>query len=180
MAGIGVTSIERTLIDVAPLAAESRLEVALEDALRRRLTTAQKILRRLADLPINQAGRRRLVDVLARGQGEAPTDSSLEVKLARLLRDEGFPRPIRQKVLDDEGRFIGRVDFVYPERRLIVEVDGFRFHSGRQAFEKDRSRRNALTALGWMVLHATAPMIEGQERADFVTDLHRAYERRLS
>jgi len=39
--------------------------------------------------------------------------------------------------------------------RLALEADGYRWHSGRQAWQRDLRRRNALTAAGWEVLHAT-------------------------
>lgn len=178
VAGVPATSIERTLICLAGTASEERLEVALEDALRRRLTNAAAIADRLNRLPRNQAGRSMLVRILGEGAGLAPTDSALEVKVIRLLREENHPRPMRQKVLDDRGRFVGRVDLVFPERRLILEVDGFRFHSGREVWHKDRERRNALTALGWIVLHVTREMLS-ERREDFLRDLRRAYLRPL-
>ena len=178
VAGIPTTSVERTLIGLAATETEERLEVALEDALRRRLTDRVTIAGRLNRLPMNQAGRARLVHILGEGSGLAAADSALEVKVIRLLREEGYPRPLRQKVLDDRGRFVGRVDLAFPERRLILEVDGFRFHSGRTSWERDRERRNALTALGWIVLHVTARMLDEQRR-DFLRDLARAYHRPL-
>ena len=97
----------------------------------------------------------------------------------RFLRAEGFPAPVRQKVIDDEGRFVGRVDLVFPERRLIVEVDSFRYHQGRRSFEDDRSRRNALTALGWLVVHITSAMLTEPCRSSLARDLRRAYSRPL-
>lgn len=48
-----------------------------------------------------------------------------------------------------------RIDFAWPDCRLAVEVDGRAFHSGDEAFEKDRDRRNDLEAAGWMVLNVT-------------------------
>lgn len=178
VSGIPTTSVERTLIALAGTETEERLEVALEDALRKRLTDRSAIGHRLNRMPVNQAGRARLVRVLGEGAGLAATDSALEVKVIRLLRDQGYQRPMRQKVLDDRGRFVGRVDLVFPERRLILEVDGFRFHSGRSSWERDRERRNALTALGWVVLHVTVRMLD-EQRADFLRDLARAYHRPL-
>lgn len=178
VAGIATTSVERTLIALAGTETEERLEVALEDALRRRLTHRAAIADRLNRLPVNQAGRSRLIRLLGEGSGLAPADSALEVKVIRLLRDEGYPRPLRQKVLDDRGRFVGRVDLAFPERLMILEVDGFRFHSGRTSWDRDRERRNALTALGWVVLHVTARMLD-EQRADFLRDLARAYHRPL-
>ncbi|HJR45014.1 MAG TPA: DUF559 domain-containing protein [Actinomycetota bacterium] len=155
------------------------LETAIEDALRRQLTSPQRVVQRLLDMPPNLPGRSRLRRALESRGGQAPTESALEVKLVRLLRSEGFPPAIRQKVLDDDGRFVGRVDFVYPDRRLIIEVEGFRFHSGRRSFDADRVRRNSLTAMGWMLLQATAPMLRPPGQEDFVRDLRRAYGRPL-
>ncbi len=103
----------------------------------------------------------------------------MEVKVLRLLREEGYPPPIRQKVLDDDGSFVGRVDLAFVDRRLIIEVDSFRFHSGRAAWSRDRERRNALTALGWVVIQATNEML-GPQRDTFLRDVSRAFHRPLS
>jgi len=62
----------------------------------------------------------------------------------------GLPTPAIQPRI---GRY--RVDFAYPDARVAIEADGFRWHSSRQQFERDRARRNALTAMGWTVLHVT-------------------------
>lgn len=176
--GIGITSVQRTLIDMAGNVGEERLEIALEDALRRRLTDPESIMRRLDMLPPNQRGRVTLTRLLTERGAKRPAESGLEVKVIRLLREKGYPPPLRQKVLDDDGRFVGRVDLVWPERRLILEVDSFRFHSGRRAWDRDRERRNALTALGWVVLHVTSKMLDEQREA-LMRDLARAYHRPL-
>lgn len=176
--GISVMGPVRALIDVAGSVSEERLEVALEDLLRRRLATAPAIAERLGRIPANCRGRQQLITLLSRRGAAPPAESGLEVKVIRMLRAEGYPAPMRQRVLDDEGRFIGRVDLVYPERRLILEVDSFRHHSDRASFEGDRSRRNALTALGWMVLHVTHLMMKNQ-RAQLLMDIARSFSRPL-
>jgi very-short-patch-repair endonuclease len=56
---------------------------------------------------------------------------------------------------------VGRVDFVYPDARLIVEVDGRRFH-GPETFESDRRRDNAAQLVGWRVLRFTWRMVTEQ------------------
>jgi very-short-patch-repair endonuclease len=52
---------------------------------------------------------------------------------------------------------IGRyeVDLLWPEQRLIVEVDGYAFHSTRAAFERDRARDAELIAAGYRVIRVT-------------------------
>jgi very-short-patch-repair endonuclease len=47
------------------------------------------------------------------------------------------------------------VDLLWPDQRLIVEVDGFAYHAGRRAFERDRARDARLTASGYRVLRVT-------------------------
>jgi very-short-patch-repair endonuclease len=44
---------------------------------------------------------------------------------------------------------------VWPEHKLVVEVDGYAFHAGRRAFERDRRRDAALAALGYTVVRVT-------------------------
>lgn len=57
----------------------------------------------------------------------------------------------------------GRVyflDIAFPHERLVIEVDGFEFHSDRESFERDRERQNDLVADGWTVLRLTWAMIQ--------------------
>lgn len=46
-------------------------------------------------------------------------------------------------------------DFAYPEHRVAIETDGYRWHTGRRKWQHDLARRNALVALGWLVIHVT-------------------------
>ena len=62
---------------------------------------------------------------------------------------------MREFKIWDGGEFVARVDFCFPEGKLIIEADGFRWHSGRRAWQRDRTRRNQLTAMGWRVIQAT-------------------------
>ena len=50
---------------------------------------------------------------------------------------------------------VARVDYAYPEARLAIEADGYRWHSGRVRWEQDRARLNELTLLGWRIIHVT-------------------------
>jgi very-short-patch-repair endonuclease len=47
------------------------------------------------------------------------------------------------------------VDFVWPEERLVIEVDGFRFHGHRVAFERDRRKDQVLLTAGYRVVRVT-------------------------
>ena len=63
------------------------------------------------------------------------------------------------------------VDFAFPQHMLIVEIDGMSSHGGADAFQKDRRRRNELTAAGWTVVNFTwGDLIE---RPDYVINFVR-------
>jgi very-short-patch-repair endonuclease len=48
-----------------------------------------------------------------------------------------------------------KVDFAFPKQKVVIEVDGWAFHSDPEAFGKDRKRQNAIALLGWQVLRFT-------------------------
>jgi very-short-patch-repair endonuclease len=162
--GIPVTSIPRTLLDLAGVVDREALELALESARRRRLLVRQDLVDQLRRSGRTTAGRgalRRLVEQSI----PVATESALEAIVWRALVSAGLPSPIRQHdVHDEEGRFVARVDFAYPDALVAVEADGFDFHSGRAAFRRDRARQNALMRLGWSVYRITWQ--EVTQRAD--------------
>ena len=160
--GIPTTSVDRTLVDLSAHLSVDVLEIALEDALRRRLTTQE----RLAAATEAHGGRGRpgggvLRELLAaRGETVRPAESGYETRVIQALRRARLPRPIRQhQVRCPDGR-MRRIDLAYPQAKLGIEVDGFRWHSGRKAFDEDRRRINTLIAAGWTILHATKQDID--------------------
>ena len=60
------------------------------------------------------------------------------------------------------------VDVAFPEKMLAVEIDGFASHGGARAFQRDRTRRNALTTAGWTVINFT--WADLTDRPEYVTD----------
>ncbi len=62
--------------------------------------------------------------------------------------------------MKDQGGLVAVVDFAYPDLKLAIEADGYRWHTGRIRWEHDLARRNRLTALGWRTLHVTWSDIE--------------------
>jgi hypothetical protein len=76
-----------------------------------------------------------------------PTRSQLEDLFLALCRRHGIPPP-------EVNVAIGSltVDFLWRERRLIVETDGYRYHRGREAFETDRARDLLLRGAGYTVM----------------------------
>lgn len=68
--------------------------------------------------------------------------------------------------------FYARVDIAYPHVQLAIEVDGFRHHSSRDAFERDRRRDAKLKTLGWQVIRVTERFL--REPHDFLAAVRRA------
>lgn len=155
--GMPVTTAARTLLDLGAVGDEEMVEQALEDAIRRRLVDIPTLRRRLdADGARGRNGTATLRGLLrSRSRGYTPTESVLEVKLARLIRQSPLPAPVQQHVVRHRGVTVARVDFAYPEHRLAVEADSYTWHSGRRAWARDRQRSNRLIDLGWRVIYVT-------------------------
>nr|WP_246407091.1 DUF559 domain-containing protein [Modestobacter versicolor] len=100
---------------------------------------------------VRGSARARAAAAAADGLAESPQ----ETRLRLLLRGGGLPEPVAQHRVEDAGRFVARVDFAWPERRLALEYDGL-WHAEPGQFARDRQRLNALTAAGWRVLFVTA------------------------
>jgi Protein of unknown function (DUF559)/Transcriptional regulator, AbiEi antitoxin len=144
--GIPVTTPGQTLADLAMGLPRRALEKAVEMAEVRRLHVK---------LPEGHPGERRVVEAAGRAL-PVTTDSPLEDAFLALCDAHGIPRPVVQAIV--EGY---RVDFCWPELRLIVETDGYEHHGTRAAFERDRAKDARLTARGWRVLRFTEPQVRG-------------------
>jgi hypothetical protein len=140
--GLPVTTVERTLNDLAPTLTLRRLTAAVEAAEARglldhaRLTTS------------GRPGAPRLREAI-----QPPltlTRSVLEDRFLALCARHRLPRPLVN------ARVGGlEVDFLWPEHGLVVETDGFAHHRTRAAFEEDRRRDQLLATLGLVVLRFT-------------------------
>jgi very-short-patch-repair endonuclease len=87
---------------------------------------------------------------LARYATPTITRGELEERFLQLCDDHRLPRPHCNVVVEGV-----EVDFPWPRRRLIVEVDGYAYHRSPTAFETDRERDVHLTLAGWTVLRFT-------------------------
>lgn len=152
--GIVVTSPTRTLIDLGAVSSDEDVEIAMDCALRRGLTSIPYIRRRLARIGGRGARGagvlRRLLD--SRDPACAPTESVLESRFRALVRRAGLQPPITQQVIQSEQGLVARVDFAYTDIRLLIEVDGWDHHANKEIWQHDLHRNNTLTNLGWKVL----------------------------
>jgi very-short-patch-repair endonuclease len=164
--GLPLTTPTRTLVDLSGVLSTRALELAVEDALRRGLTSVSKIqLALLEEAGKGTHGSRNLSRLVGERRMTMPASgSSLEVGVARALRKAHLPEPFRQYEVSDANGFRARLDFAYPEAKLAIEADGYRWHSGRKPWARDLARRNKLVELGWVVLHATKEDLENDCR----------------
>jgi hypothetical protein len=158
--GIPVTAVARTLIDLGLVVSPNALEVAVQDALRRRLTTTDRLAAELRqDGGRGARGAGRLARLLA-SVADAPTESELERRVLRILDGAGFPSPECQHTVEMPSGLKARIDFAYPAQKVGIEADGYRWHSSRTDWSRDKTRLNGLVALGWRILHITWTDIE--------------------
>jgi very-short-patch-repair endonuclease len=162
--GIPVTSIERTIVDLASVVQPAVLELALESALRRGLTTEDRIRRQIARSARTGKGKAVLKDLL--GARARATDSALETLVWRALLEGGLSPPERQyTVVGRGGEFLARVDLAYVDAQVAIEADGYDFHSKPDDWRRDRRRQNALTRIGWIVYRVTWDDMTRRRRA---------------
>lgn len=147
--GIPVTTVARTLLDLAEVLPRGDLANAIENSERLRLFD----LRAVEDVIGRSPGRRGLR--VLRGALEAyrpppATRSLLERRFLDLMHDAGLPRPlVNVEIANLE------VDAAWHDARLVVELDGRTFHDTHEAFERDRIRDATLQLAGYRVLRVT-------------------------
>jgi very-short-patch-repair endonuclease len=158
------------LIDLAGAGLDlRRLDRALDDALRKHLTTLRHLswaIQRL--LAMGHRGPPRMGRLLDERDPEGPSASTFQKKVRRLLRAHGDVEE-EHVIRDLRGRFIARVDFAEVGRRVVVEAEGAGTHSGRDDWWHDLRRRNKVTALGWQVLHVVPEDVD--QPAEFLKQL---------
>jgi len=163
---IPVTTVARTLFDLAEVVDERRLERAFEEA--DRLGLLQ--MRALEEVCGRGQGRhalraiRPLIDAATMPE---TTRSRLEGRFLAFCREHDLPQP--QANVTVLGR---EVDAYWPQARLMVEVDSWSFHRHRAAFERDRARDAAMQAEGYRVVRITHRRLE-QEPAIVAAELRR-------
>jgi very-short-patch-repair endonuclease len=150
---VRVTSPARTVLDNArhPL-----LEELIATALDRGLVTERQIEEAIDRCPTRR-GARRVQGILNQRGGPRLTRSWGERRLLSLIREAGLPVPLTNRLLRGFN-----VDALWPDLKLVVEVDGYEFHGDRDAFENDRARDAILVAHGYRVLRFTARQLRDQ------------------
>jgi very-short-patch-repair endonuclease len=140
--GLPVTCPARTLIDNAGELTDRELERALDEALIQNILRLNQVAEALERLPARRNASR-LRRLIIERRHSTLTRSELEELFLELIRKAGLPMP---KV---NYRLRGfTVDFYWPEHNVVFELDGYRFHSTRSAFERDHRKDAILKQAG--------------------------------
>jgi very-short-patch-repair endonuclease len=168
--GIPVTTVARTLLDLATVLPRHRLERAVHQADHRRLTDRVP-LSTLLERYRGRKGTRALREILeAGGFGRYETRSDLEDAFLAFVDRHGLPRPEMNRMIQVGDAWI-TPDAVWPEQRVLVELDSRAWHTGGTSFDDDRARDRAARVAGWTPIRITHRHLH-REAAPLARDLH--------
>jgi hypothetical protein len=162
--GVLCTSAARTVFDLAVLARPEEVERVMIAADSLRILNRPR-LQELIDGSPGRRGVRTLRDLLS--ADAIRVRSEAEIEMLSVCRLAGVPEPIVNGVVAGI-----EVDLNWPELRLVAEVDGWRFHGGRERANADRDRDQRLLVAGWQVVRFTRDQIA----ADPAGSAHRLAE----
>ena len=144
--GIPVTTLARTLLDLADFLSHQALKRTIDEADYQRLLDMTALIAAVESNP----GRRGAKLLRAAQSPAEMTKSELEQRFLAIVDRHGLPRPkVNTRI---EGY---EVDFAWPDAGLIVETDGFAAHGTRRAFENDRLRDRRLSRAGFHTVRLT-------------------------
>jgi very-short-patch-repair endonuclease len=170
--GLPTTSPALSLIDFAAEASDDELDDAVGEARAHHLIREGELEQAVA-----RVGRRRgaaRMRAFLKAEGEPGiTHSHAERRFRTLLREAGLPQP-RTNILLPCGV---KPDFLWEAEKVVIEVDSWKFHGHRRAFENDRKKSIILTDAGYLVIRVTWKQFT-EEPAWLIANLARALDRR--
>lgn len=156
--GIPVTSLPRTLLDLAATVRFEWLEKMVERSEDLELFDLRDV-EKLLDRTVGHHGHGRLRKAIALYKPSSFTRSTLEKRFLELCLQAGLPQPRTNFVVHGF-----EIDCYWPEFRFAVELDVFETHGTRAAFERDRKRQEDLLLYGIAMTRVTGPRLEREPR----------------
>jgi hypothetical protein len=152
---IPITTVPRTLLDLAAAAPEWQLRRAVNEAERRGLLN-QRAIKETLERHRGRPGTPALRDVIAAVDPQTHRSrSDLEVDFLKLCRRFGLPIPVLN------GKIEGyEVDVHWPGTKVIVELDTWDYHGTSGSFESDRRRDAHLASMGYTVIRVTGTWMD--------------------
>ncbi|MFO0595557.1 MAG: hypothetical protein U0228_09640 [Myxococcaceae bacterium] len=177
LGGLRVTTLARTILDCAATKRGAALEVMLDDAHHRFAGVEARLKDELASLKDLRAvpGAYELQRLIDQRNGQA-SESPEELRFWRLLRQVRLPPFVLQhEIRDGDGGYVMRVDFAWPDHRVAVHFDSYRWHARRVTFDHDATQRSKLNALGWENFVVTTATLDSRQ---CIEDLSKVLARR--
>lgn len=185
MQGMRVTTPARTLYDLAGMVVESRRELPARGPIRNgadnssRVVVHRDVERALAEALVQRfTTRPAMLAWLDHRHGHGASllrellESNVKPALTRSEAEERFLDLVRRGNTGDPAVNViverYEVDFLWRAERLIVEVDGHRYHASKRAFENDRRRDAVLAAAGYTVMRVTWDQLTHEHEAVLV------------
>ncbi|HKY13547.1 MAG TPA: type IV toxin-antitoxin system AbiEi family antitoxin domain-containing protein [Microthrixaceae bacterium] len=153
--GLPTTTLARAVVDVTSIYSLGRLAYVLDQitVVERRVTLGE-IARTLRQ--VNRRGRQHIARLGMlldeRSPGEATPRSRLERRCDDLLATGPLPRPEREHPLPSSRGMPGLVDRCWPTAKLLLEIDGRRWHARERDMARDRARDREAARLGWLTV----------------------------
>ena len=171
--GIGVTSLERTLLDICSVLGRLTATKAFESAFRRRLTTVDRMYAFLRE----QGGRgvrgtRMARWILSNRRDDTTTGSGSETEALYLMRDGGIPEPSLQEKFTTSNGDVIRPDFYWPRLEKAIEIDGIDAHDSADKLDHDLHRQNEMMDLGIALRRFSARQVRRKPK-QFVDEVRR-------
>jgi hypothetical protein len=161
--GIPITTVARTLFDLASVLDPVRLLNAVEEAEKRGLSSPLSLPATL-ERHAGERGAARLRRVLA-DAGYGVADGELELAFGDFLAERGLPLPETNAWIQVGDRSY-KPDRLWRRERLIVELHSARHHGTTPAITRDATRDRRLLLAGWRVIHVTWAQLHSPREAD--------------
>jgi len=165
--GIACTGVNRTILDCGAVAGIGRVERLAEAAIRKDLTSWDSLRTTLVrDARKGRDGCGTLRQLLEDRSTKATVPlSDFSRRVVHLLVDAGVPEPILEYPIHDRrGMHLLQVDLAWPTQKRAWELDGLQWHFGRSDVERDRRKRNAVVAEGWVLQEVLWSMYQQNPR----------------
>lgn len=156
LGALRVTTAARTLLDLSRICDPETFEIVFHDCLYRRLISLER-MRRMSHRHTGPgaAGAPLLRELLTIYRDDSsPAESPLEVFARRAIATAKLPPPVRQhRILIDVRSY--RIDLAYTAAMIAIELEGYRWHSSRLGWDRDKAKEKALRTAGWTVVVGT-------------------------
>ncbi|MGH2754292.1 MAG: DUF559 domain-containing protein [Actinomycetota bacterium] len=154
ISGIPTTPIEKTIFDLISIAGKKRAGLALDEALRLRLTTLERFAAFVEQIARQgRNGVRKARELIAeRDPRYEKVRGPSEIDALKLFDGVRLPVAEVDHEIWHQGRLLARCDFAYLDEKMDIEIDGDSVHGGKTDKDRDRKRDRRLEALGWTVI----------------------------